>query len=169
MKEKHFFWVVGLILLAAFSRLIPHPPNFTPVLAIAIFSGATLNRKVLAWTIPVLSMLLTDFILGFHPAMWAVYLSLFLMTAMGFTLKEKTTALRVGGVALSGATLFFVLTNFAVWLGNPAYPQNLAGLSACFVAAIPFFHHTLISTFAYVGILFGLLSLVTKHWSPRLA
>src|ERR1017187_2090943 len=110
------FFAAGLILAAAFTRLIPHDPNFTAVGAIALFGGTYLPNKKLAFAVPFVAMILTDLILGFHQTMWAVYLSfgLIVMIGMQISKNKKVTNIILG--ALSSSILFFIITNFAQWI-----------------------------------------------------
>ena len=137
--------ITGLIALIAASRLLPHPPNFTPVLAAALFCGGLLppGRALL---VPIGAMLVSDLALGLHAGMASVYLAMALCVLLGRVLPpQRSLSLALGG-ALAASVLFFVVTNFAVWLSGDLYPPTTAGLLACYVAALPFFHHTLLST-----------------------
>ena len=138
-----------LIAILAFSRLIPHPPNFTPLLGMAVFAGAMLDKKLLAFMVPLLAMFLSDLVLGFHSSISIIYFAIMLNVVIGFLLVSKFTYLR-GLVALfSGAFIFFIVTNFAVWLGSSMYSQDINGLISCYIMAIPFFQNTLLSTVMY--------------------
>ena len=143
-----------IILFAAFSRLIPHLPNFTPIGAIALFGGAYFFNKKLALLIPFLAMLLSDLFIGFHGTMLAVYLSFIAIVGIGMLLKGRVKPLSVLFAALGSSILFFIVTNFAVWMGSTVYPQDLVGLIACYTAAIPFFHYTALGDLFYSGVLF---------------
>ncbi len=163
------FWIVTLMILAAaFVRLIPHPPNFAPIAAIALFGGAYFSKKWAAFLVPLAAMFITDLILGFHETMWAVYLSFALIVVIGLMmLKEK----KVGNIffaSVVSSVSFFIITNFGLWLSTNFYPKTGAGLAACYTAAIPFFHQTLLSDLFFVGILFGLYHLVKMKF-PVLA
>ncbi len=147
--------LLAAILGAAALRLVPHPPNFSPIDAMALFGGAYLGRRVLAFAAPLAAMLVSDAIIGFHPYMWATYLSVALIVVIGWAVQARITPLRVGAGAVASAVLFFVLTNFAVWLGSDIYAQTPAGLMACYVAAIPFFQNTLAGDLFYTTLLFG--------------
>lgn len=154
-------WIaIGLILLIVFSRLIPHPPNFTPVLAAALFCGTLYMRPSHALVVPLLGMAAGDLVLGFHDQVWAVYLAVALCVGLGRWMLDPPSVLTTLGVGVSGSALFFLLTNFAVWLQGDFYPLTTAGLLACYVAAIPFFHHTLIATLLFGHALFGLSRLL---------
>jgi hypothetical protein len=146
-----------LILFAAFSRLIPHAPNFTPVISIALFSGAYLEKRF-AFLVPIAAMLMSDMIVGFYNpvSMAFVYGSLLAAVALGLMMNNKASMMRIGGFSLAGAVLFFVLTNFGVWVvPNSMYHRTFAGLVECYVMAIPFFGNTVYSALIYSAVLFG--------------
>jgi hypothetical protein len=163
-----FLVLAGMILIAAFTRLIPHPPNFTAIGAMALFGGAYFSRKSLAFAVPLAAMFLSDLIIGFHQGMYAVYLSFIFIVMIGLTLKNKKKAGNVFLASVSASVLFFVITNFAQWLSYPLYSKDIAGLIACYVAAIPFFHYTLLGDLFFVGALFGLFELAKMKF-PQLA
>jgi len=163
-----FLVLAGMILFAAFSRLIPHPPNFTAVGAMALFGGAYFNKKSLAFAVPVIAMFLTDVILGLHPGMYAVYLSFILIVLIGMTLKDRIKLGNIFLASISASVLFFIITNFAQWLSFPLYSKDIAGLIECYVAAIPFFGYTILGDLFFVGILFGVFELA-KYRYPQLA
>lgn len=153
----NILFALVLILFAAFSRLIPHGPNFTPVISIALFAGAYLQKRF-AFLIPLVAMLMSDLLIGFYSpvSMAFVYGSLLLTVALGIMMQEKTSTTRIGGLSLAGSILFFVLTNFGVWvIPNSIYPRTFAGLVECYVMAIPFFGNTLLSALIYSGLMFG--------------
>ncbi len=146
-----------LILFAAFSRLIPHAPNFTPVISIALFAGAYMKKRF-ALFVPVAALLLSDAIIGFYGlgTMAFVYGTIVLIAAAGLVLQKKISAGRILGLSLAGAALFFITTNFAVWLvPGSIYPKTLAGLAQCYVMAIPFFGNMVLSTLVYSAAMFG--------------
>ena len=149
--------IVGLIAIAALFRLAPHPPNFAPVAALALFGGAFLSNRVLAFAIPLAAMLATDLVLGFHGTMAFVYLAFVATVLIGRTLQtRRQQALPVAGAAVGASVLFFLVTNFGTWLVQDLYPPTAAGLAACYTAAIPFFHNTLAANLLFTGVLFGL-------------
>lgn len=144
-----------MIFVAAMSRLIPHPGNFTPVMAIAIFAGASILSKRESLLIPFFAMLVSDAIIGFHSLMLVVYGCMALLTILGWKLQNDRTLSKTLGFGLIGAVFFFVVTNFAVWATSGMYTKDLAGLTECYVLAIPFFQNSVISTLLYGFILFG--------------
>ncbi len=152
--------LAGMILGAAFSRLIPHPPNFTAIGAMALFSGAYFNKKILAFAVPLTAMFLSDIVIGFHPGMYAVYTSFALIVLIGMTLNGNK---KIGNIFLASVTAsvaFFVITNFAMWATGVIYPKTAAGLVECFIAAIPFFHYTLLGDLLFVGLMFGSFEII---------
>jgi hypothetical protein len=170
--------LAGLIFIAALTRLLPHPPNFSPVEAIALFGGAFFASKHWAVIVPLLAMLVADVALGaLHGAsyasylggytFWSVYACIAVSVVLGFGLRGRVSGERVIGYSLAGSVLFFVATNFAVWLFDPMYPKTAAGLGACYVAGIPFFRWTVLGTMFYSALLFGGFALL-RHRVPAL-
>src|SRR6266852_8273400 len=146
--------LAAMILFAAALRVAPHLWNFTPVGAMALFGGAMLCDKRVAFGFPLAALFAGDLVIGFHKLMPVVYASFLVSVAIGLLLRERWTVLRVGGAALLGAAQFFMVTNFAVWAIGNTYPKNGAGLAACFVAAIPFFWNTLAGDLFYTALFF---------------
>jgi hypothetical protein len=156
------------------SRLLPHPPNFSPVEAIALFGGAYFASKRLALLVPLLAMLVSDLALGLvrgglyvdylaSADFWLVYACIAMTAVLGFNLRRRVNGPRVLGYALLSALLFFTVTNFGAWLGAPMYPQNAAGLAAAYVAGIPFFQRTVLGTLVYSALLFGGFALLRRQ------
>jgi len=143
------------IVVAAALRLVPHPPNFTPIGAMALFSGAYLGRKALAFAAPLGALLLSDLVLGFYHGQATVYFSVALIVMLGMVALSRVSPLRVAGAAILSSILFFVITNFGMWLFSGIYPRTMLGLEACYVAAIPFFQNTVAGDLFYATLLFG--------------
>lgn len=146
---------IGIILLAAASRLLPHPPNVTPLTAIALLGGASLSPAH-AFLLPLAALALSDLFIGFHPTVPFVYASFLATAALGLRLKTDRAAGRIAAACLASSMLFFAVTNFGVWLVSDLYPRNFAGLAACYGAALPFFRNSLLGDFAFTALLFGL-------------
>ncbi len=150
---------VGLVVIGILARIMMHSANFTPVLAIALFGGVYLNRRAALW-LPVALMAVTDTVLGWHPLIPFTWGSMVLVALLGMSQRGR---MRPSGVALSSvaaAVLFFVITNFGAWL--LMYPRDLAGFVSCYLAAVPFFRQTLLSTVMYTAVLF-----VSYEWMAR--
>ena len=132
--------ILAIIIFAAFTRLIPHPPNFTPIIAIGLFGGAYLKDRRLVFLIPIITMIIADIILGFHGTMIWVYGSLVIISMMGILLQNRTTLKNCTIATLGGSLLFFLATNFGVWIMSGFYEKSILGLFTCFAMALPFFH-----------------------------
>ena len=159
---KDYFLPICLIIVLSFSRLIPHPWNFTPVLAMGIFSGFYFKNFILSSFVVIFSMFIGDLFLGFHSTMFFTYASLIIAVVLGlFINKFKFTQILFSGLASS--VCFFVVTNFGAWLTLEMYEKNLAGLFKSYVLAIPFFHNTLISTLFYLIVLKLLFTFIVKE------
>ena len=144
------------IVAAAALRLVPHPPNFTPIGAMALFSGAYVGRRALAFAAPLAALALSDIILGFYPGMIYQYVGTAIAVTIGLAaLSLSRGPLRVGLSALASALLFFALSNFGVWLGSGMYPRSVAGLAEGYAAAVPFFQNSLAGDLFYTVLLFG--------------
>ena len=156
--------IAGMIVFAAIMRVVPHPWNLTPVGAMALFSGAAVRNRVMAFVFPLLAMLAGDFFVGFHILMPVVYVSFVISTAIGFWLRERRSVVRLGGAVLLGAMQFFLITNLGVWAFLNSYPKTFAGLMACYAAGVPFFWNTLAGDVCYSALLFGGLFLAERTY-----
>ena len=141
-----------VILVASLSRLLPHPPNFTPIIAIGLFSGVYFRKEnTLSLIIPIMAMIISDLFLGFHLISLFVYLSLIIVVFIGRNIKKiKPTFILLG--SLSGSIVFFIISNFGVFLIG--YPKSFAGLLTCYTAAIPFFYNSILGDLFFSGIIF---------------
>jgi len=155
--------LLSAIVVAAALRLVPHPPNFTPIGAMALFSGAYLGKRGLAFVAPLGALLLSDAIIGFHTGMPFVYASVMLVVLIGWAVRSRITPMRIASAAVASSVLFFAITNLGVWLKGIYYPQTLSGLAACYVAAIPFFQNTLAGDLFFSALLFGGFALVERR------
>jgi len=172
MRKARISVLVGMVLFAAVARLLPHPPNFTPIAAMALFGGVYFADRRAAFLVPFAAMYLSDLFLGFflydfgwfHGTMPFVYGSFALTVMIGLWLRQHRTAWRMAGAVLASAILFFVVTNFGVWALGSLYPTTLDGLVAAYVAAIPFFHNTLLGTAVYTTVLFAGLALAEQRF-----
>lgn len=155
MLNPRILALVAAIFAASVLRLVPHPPNFTPIAAMALFSGAYLSQRGLAFVAPLLALLVSDLVLGFHSLMWLVYASVALVVCLGWFLQSNRSPVRVTLAALAGSVTFYLITNFGVWAFGDMYPKTAAGLAACYVAALPFFQNSLGGDLFFTALLFG--------------
>ena len=160
MKNIDKIAIIAIIFLASLSRLIPHPPNFTPIMAIGFLSGLFLKDIKYVLFIPIFSMLLSDFALeyfygfGIHPLMPFVYIGIILCTYIGSKLHSNSKFTKIILYTFSSSFTFFIISNFGVWLYG--YPKTLSGLISCYTLAIPFYKNALAGDLFYTGSIFGL-------------
>jgi hypothetical protein len=158
--RPRFAVLTAMIVLAALARLIPHPPNFTPVGAMALFGGACLADRRLALLVPLAALFLSDLFLSLHVLIPVVYGSFAVNVLLGRWLRSRRTLIPTAAVALVGSVQFFVVTNFACWLLY--YPLTADGLTTCYAAAVPFFRNTLAGDGVFATALFGGLALAER-------
>ena len=172
--KTRFWWMAAMVAGVAALRILPHPYNFAPVTAMALFSGAHFDRKAWAFAVPLAAMLLSDAALellwgeGFHGQMPVIYLSFAAIVGLGFLLRGRRRVLPVGAALFSASLLFFAVTNFGVWAFGSLYPLTPAGLLAAYVAALPFFGATFAGDLFYTALLFGAFALAERRF-PVLA
>jgi hypothetical protein len=173
-----FLFIVTMIFTAATMRMVPHWPNFTPIAAMALFGGAYFNRKYLAFLVPLVAMFLSDLILGLHTTMIAVYAAFAVTVLIGFSISRKPRAWNIALASVASTIVFFLITNFAAWLGSPSYPQTFGGLLESYGAGliflndgsygISFFLNSLLGDLFYTSVMFGVFYLARLSF-PKLA
>lgn len=149
-----------IITFGIFSRVVLHVPNFTPILSLVLFGGMYLKGRQGIW-IPLVLMIISDIIIGFHDTLLYTYGSILIISFMGLWLKSHKNWVNVISTSVLASLIFFVLTNYGAFLS--LYPYSLAGLQECYLAAIPFYRSTLLSTVAYSLVLYGGYELVLKR------
>ena len=147
--------LLAAIAAAAALRLVPHPPNFSPIDAMALFSGAYLAKRWMSFVAPLAALLVSDMVLGFYHGVATVYATVALIVIIGWWLSSRRTPGWIAAAAVASSVTFFVITNFGMWLFSGIYPLTSAGLAACYTAAIPFFQNTLAGDLFYAALLFG--------------
>jgi len=161
-----------LVLFAAFSRLIPHPPNFAPIGAMALFGAAYFSQRYLAFAIPIISMWLSDLVLNnvvygqyfdhfiwFYQGFYWTYGAFIVIGLLGFEVLKKVKVQNLVLASLLASISFFLLSNFGVWASTTMYPKDVSGLIACYTAGLPFFKNTIMGDLVYSGVLFGAFEL----------
>lgn len=161
-NHARLFALLSAIAGAAALRLVPHPPNFSPIDAMALFSGAYLGRRLLAFVAPLAALLLSDLVLGFYAGMWVQYFTVALVVLIGWGVLDRISLVRVAGAAVASSALFFLVTNFGTWALSGMYPLTVSGLAACYFAAIPFFQNTVAGDLFFSGLLFGGFALLER-------
>ncbi len=148
-----------LIAFAVVSRIMPHPANFAPVAAVALFGGAILPRK-LAIIVPISAMVISDLLIGLHPTIMFTWGSFALIALLSSARFKRITPLAVMGSSLGASILFYIVTNFGVWVEGRLYTQTFTGLIQCYYNALPFFRNTLLGDAIFTCVLFGLYATV---------
>ena len=165
MKSSAYLGIL-LIVGAACARLLPHPPNVTPVIAMALVGGIYLDRKI-AIIVPLAALFLSDLILGFHGVMAYVYGSVLLISLLGIAIQRRKNAVTIVGGSLVGSLLFFLMTNAGVWLqgGGRVYPMTMEGLMLSYTLALPFFRNAVFGDLLFVAVLAGPFEL-SRRFGP---
>lgn len=153
--------ILFIILINILSRIVPHLPNMTAVGAMAIFAGSKYRLRTSVFVVG-LSMLWSDYILGFHSVLWATYGSFLVAILLGRLLKKQNKWKMVGVITFISSCQFYFLTNFAVWLTGSMYPRTIGGLIHCYTMALPFFRNSLVGDLLYVTVFFGAYEIVHK-------
>lgn len=155
-----------LVLLGVGGRVLPHPPNFTPIAAAALFSGFLFRSRPVAAAVPFLTMLLSDvFFLGMYDLriQAMVYAALVCPVLMRTILRRGRMFFRVGACSLAMSTLFFLVSNFAVWAFSGIYAPTAKGLWSCYIAALPFYQNTLAGDLFWSTVIFGAYALISRR------
>jgi hypothetical protein len=165
-----------LVVLAALGRLLPHPMNFAPITAMAVFGAVRFGHLRSAVLLPLLGLLLSDCgkeivyrnglspERGFYSLMWVVYGTIALTALLGRLARGTRSPAVIAATTLLGSCLFFAVTNFAIWAAGTYYSPTAEGLAACFVAAIPFFRNSLLGDATFATILFGAWALAEARF-----
>jgi hypothetical protein len=166
-SENRHEEIAALFLAAAgvLLRLLPHPANFTPVMAVALFSGVALPASLALW-VPLLVMIASDLVIGPHPLFWLVWGCFLLTAVLGVCIRPKAGAGRVFLATLAGSVIFFVVTNLGVFLFQDMYPKNISGVIECYVMALPFFRNTLLGDLFFSFCFFSVFFLAKNLARP---
>jgi hypothetical protein len=155
---------LSLIIFAiAMFRLLPHPPNVSPVAAMALFGGAYFSDKRVAFLVPFLALLLSDLLIGLHDTMIYVYAGFALTVVIGFWIRKKLNVSRIAFAVIISSLLFFAVTNFGAWFTSGLYPMTMDGLLQAYIAAIPFFQNSLLGNMVFATLLFGGFALLQRN------
>lgn len=154
MFQPRFLTITGMIAAAALSRVMPHPWNISPVVAMALFGGAHFSNRKWAVLVPLAALFVSDIFLGFYKSMPFIYLAYIAIVFIGINLKNKRNSTRIALASIGSSFLFFIWTNFVVWASG-YYTYSWAGLVQCYTAAIPFFRNAFVGDLFFTGLLFG--------------
>ena len=168
-----------IILLAAFTRIMPHPPNFSPMAAIGLFGAAHFAKKWQAFFIPLIGIWISDLVINnyvysisssnfvwFYSGFYWQYISYILIIFAGLFIFNRGISLtKTFAGIISSSGIFFLVSNFGVWTGGTMYPKNFGGLITCYAAGVPFIHNTIISDVLFTTVLFGTYYLLQVEYS----
>lgn len=166
---RNLIVATGLIVAVAATRFLPHPPNFSPVMAVALFGSAVFANRYLGLFIALAAMAVSDIGLGAHSTQPFVYVAMAGAGAIGFMLRKDRTVTKIVGATLAGSVLFFLTTNFGVFVMQNMYAKNLQGLVECYAMALPFFQNSLAGDMVFSASLFALHNLLVVAHERRLA
>jgi hypothetical protein len=155
-----------MVVLGACARLLPHPWNFTPMIALALFAGSHARKTVIAAFATLAALALSDAVLGFDSGFWYIYAASLVPVLLGRLIRNKPGVATIAAAALASSLSFFVITNFMVWAMGRLYPHTAAGLAASFVAGIPFYQNQALGDAFYTVALFGGYALLNRAFRP---
>jgi hypothetical protein len=165
MEIPKRLWI-GMIILGGCARLIPHPWNFTPLMAIGLFAGSQARRASTAVLVTVFALVLSDAVLGFYPGFWYVYAAALIPVLLGRLVRNRDGAGAIAAAALASSLSFFLITNFMVWASAELYPHTATGLSACYLAGVPFYRNQVLGDAVYTVAIFGGYAVVQRLCQP---
>jgi hypothetical protein len=165
MEVSKRLWI-GMVVLAACARLMPHPWNFTPMIAMALFAGSQAHKTLTAALVTLSALMLSDAVLGFDNSIWFVYGAALVPVLLGRLIRNKTSVANIAVAALASSLSFFAITNFMVWAIGRLYPHTFAGLAASFAAGIPFYQNQILGDAFYTVAIFGGYALLSRAVRP---
>jgi hypothetical protein len=165
MEIPKRLWI-GMVVLGACARLVPHPWNFTPIMAIGLFAGSQSRRTSTGVFATLLALVLSDVVLGFYPGFWYVYGAALIPVLLGRLIPRRSGAGEIAAAAVASSFSFFLITNFMVWATDHLYPHTIAGLSACYLAGIPFYRNQVLGDAVYTGAIFGGYAVLHRLCQP---
>ncbi len=167
--NPRFLFIVAIILIAAALRLLIKIDNVTPIAAMALFGGAYFGKKYIGYIIPIITLFITDLVLGFHDTMVYVYIGFAITVTIGIAMKKKVNVYSIFGASILSSIIFFLLTNFGSWMTQMMpYPMNFAGLIECYIAGLPFLRWEALGTLGFNTVFFGVFYLAQLRF-PVLA
>lgn len=164
--EIHKRLWIAMVFLGAAARLLPHPWNFTPMMAIGLFAGYQARKTSTGILAALLALVISDAVMGFYPGFWYVYAATLVPVMLGRQIRNRSGAGAIGAAALASSLSFFLITNFMFWAASGWYPHTLAGLSASYVAGIPFYANQALGDALYTIAIFGGYAVLSQVWQP---
>jgi hypothetical protein len=165
MEFSKRMWI-GMVVLGACARLLPHPWNFTPLIAIGLFAGSQASLATTGALATLSALALSDAVMGFYSGFWYVYGAALIPVLLGRLIRNRNGVASIAAAALGSSVSFFAVTNFMVWATGTLYPHTTAGLAACFIAAIPFYQNQLLGDAFYTAAIFGGYAALSRLFQP---
>ena len=165
MENQKRLWM-AMVFLGALSRLLPHPWNFTPMMAIGLFAGYKAQKATTGILVTLLALAFGDAMMGFYPGFWYVYAATLVPVLFGWLIRNRSGAGAIAVAALASSLSFFLITNFMFWAASGWYPHTLAGLSASYLAGIPFYQNQVLGDAFYTVAIFGGYAVLSQVWQP---
>lgn len=158
--------LVAMVLLGAGARLLPHPWNFTPLLAIGLFAGNKAQKASTGIFVTLGALVLSDAVMGFYSGFWYIYAAMLVPVLLGRLVRDRGVG-ALAGVAVASSLSFFIITNFMVWATSQWYPHTAAGLLACYAAALPFYQNQALGDVFYTVGIFGGYAVLNRLFQPQ--
>ncbi|SRR5258708_5542905 len=165
MEIPKRLWI-GMVVLGACARLVPHPWNFTPMMTIGLFAGSQARKASTGVLTTLLALVLSDAVLGFYPGFWYVYAAALVPVLFGRLIRDRSGASAVAAAGLASSLSFFVITNLMVWATGQSYPHTMGGLSECYLAGIPFYRNQVLGDAVYTVAIFGGYAVINRLCQP---
>jgi hypothetical protein len=157
---------IGMVVLGACARLVPHPWNFTPMIAIGLFAGSQSRKASTGVLATLLALVLSDAVLGFYPGFWYVYAAALIPVLFGVLIRNKSGPAAIAVAGLASSLSFFTITNFMVWATEQLYPHTAGGLAECYLAGIPFYRNQILGDAVYTVAIFGGYAVLSRLCQP---
>ena len=165
MEIPKRLWI-GMVVLGACARLVPHPWNFTPMIAIGLFAGSQSRKASTGVLATLLALVLSDAVLGFYPGFWYVYAAALIPVLFGVLIRNKSGPAAIAVAGLASSLSFFTITNFMVWATEQLYPHTAGGLAECYLAGIPFYRNQILGDAVYTVAIFGGYAVLSRLCQP---
>jgi hypothetical protein len=165
MEIPKWLWI-GIVILGACARLLPHPWNFTPMMAIGLFAGTHARKTSTGILATVAALALSDAVMGFYSGFWYVYGAMLIPVLLGRLIRNRSGVGAIAATALASSVSFFLITNFMVWATGHLYARTIAGLMASYVAGIPFYQNQVLGDAFYTLAMFGGYAFLSRFWQP---
>ena len=165
MEIPKRMWM-AMVVLGAAARLLPHPWNFTPIMAIGLFAGTQARKASTGVLATLVALVVSDAVLGLYSGFWYVYAAALIPVLLGRLICNRSRAAAIATAAHVSSLSFFLLTNFMVWATERLYPHTLGGLSECFLAGIPFYRNQVLGDAVYTIAIFGGYALLNRLCQP---